>query len=164
MVFIKDTYLSNKQNLDKASDEEKKLIKHFEKKVNLKTNETSGVVLSALEYIQKTGDTKENIKDARKEYKLRNVSKSYETDKLSLNKKREDISNIDRDALHEDRVYSELLIKISAPEEISKNLKNLWKKYLSSKNNIDKTENQKNFLIEYNKYTKALEKVLKVFY
>jgi hypothetical protein len=164
LEFIKSTYISNKQDLDKATDEEKKLIKHFEKKVDLKINETSGVVLSALEYIQKSSDTKENVKNARKEYKLRNVSKSYKTDKLSLNKKREDISNVDRDALHEDRVYSELLVKISAPEEISKNLKNLWKKYLSSKNNIDKKENQRNFLVEYNKYTKALEKVLKVFY
>jgi hypothetical protein len=136
MDIIKDVYIFDKQDLkiipgesiDKEKADKIKIIKAFENKLNLSFDETSDLIISAVEYIKKESDTSQEIKSARKEYVLKNVSKDQKTGKVTLGQKNEekrDISEVSRTSLHEDRVFADMLIKIAAPEDIAKNLTTL---------------------------------------
>lgn len=172
LEIVKQAYLTDKQEFkvnkgETLSDESKeklKIVNFFEKKLNAEDGEVSGLILSGIDFVQKEKDNSKSIKDARKNLKMSNVEMDYKTGKTQLSKEKEDIKDIGYDALHEDRVYSELLIKIVAPKELANNLKKLWDKYIKESDPKTKQDSYRMFIDEYNKYTNVLEKVLGKFY
>ncbi|HRZ29500.1 MAG TPA: hypothetical protein P5052_01840 [Candidatus Paceibacterota bacterium] len=99
----------NEEKFDKTM-----IIKSFEENANFKFNETTGVIISALEYIQnKYFNTKPKEKP-----KIANISKDEITGKITFSDKPKELKDVPRSSLHEDRFYSEIITKSFAPDDI----------------------------------------------